>query len=108
MFRFWRRRDGKPSVMYPVLMRVNGWVNVKQHAAADWLNRKVSRYNAPQLKVMLFLFCILFGGCSVYIVLEVFTLSETAIRVTPVKMPLQPGDSLQEIENIYNKLQQSK
>lgn len=108
MFRFWRRRKDKPSAMYPVVLKVETWVNAQQRRAADWLNARINRYSVKQLKVMLFVFCILFGGSSIYITLHVFTRSEPAIHATPLKILLQANDSLPEIENIYNKLRQSK
>jgi hypothetical protein len=93
MFRFFKRRKDKPSVMYPVFVRMNAFVRKKQQRAADWLQQRSKRYSKRTQLTGLVIFCLLFGGSSVCIVIGVLQGKGKIITVQPISVPAHVIDT---------------
>lgn len=70
MIRFFKRRKDKPSLMYPVFQRLSDAVDKQQRKWAGWLNGKAERLSRNAKLFWLILFCFLFGGGSIYIIVH--------------------------------------
>lgn len=93
MFRFFKRRKDKPSVMYPVFVRMNAFIRKKQQRAADWLQQRSQRYSKKKLILGLVLFCLLFGGGSIYVLISSFNRNKYTIAIQPISIPAHVIDT---------------
>lgn len=93
MFRFFKRRKDKPSVMYPVFVRMNAFIRKKQQRAADWLQQRSQRYSKKKLITGLILFCLLFGGGSIYVLVSSFYRNKHTIAIQAISVPAHAIDT---------------
>ncbi len=85
MFRFFRRRKDKPSVVYGVFQKMSDAVEGRQRKAADYLNGKTAHWSQKQLLIGLICFALLFGGSAAYVIWRAFERPARTVRVQPVK-----------------------
>lgn len=87
MFKFLKKRWQKPSLVHGVLHKMSVAAEQRQRKAANYLNGKVSVFSRRQLKVGLFVFCLLMaGGCS-YVIWSAFQESATVVHIHPIRIP---------------------
>lgn len=70
MIRFFKRRKDKPSLMYPVFQRLAGAIDKRQRKWAAWLGNKTDKLSQSVKLYSLVLFCFLFGGGSIYLIVN--------------------------------------
>jgi|GEM_PF-621133 len=87
MFKLFKRRRDKPSVMYGIFQKMGGAVENRQRQAADFLNRKTAPLNRKQLIWGLVAFCLVFGSSSAYTIWHSLHSSAEAIRIQPMTVP---------------------
>ncbi|MBN8857015.1 MAG: hypothetical protein J0H29_01430 [Sphingobacteriales bacterium] len=87
MFKIFKRRRDKPSVMYGVFQKMGEAVERRQRKAADYLNRRTASLSRKQLAISLVLFCFLFGSTSAYTIWYSIHSPSGVIRVQPVRVP---------------------
>lgn len=87
MFKRFKRRKDKPSVMYGVFQKMGEAVERRQRKAADYLNRKVALFSRKQLTCGLVLFCLVFGGISGFAIWHSLHSSPGDLPIQPVKVP---------------------
>ncbi|HMR85385.1 MAG TPA: hypothetical protein PKE30_19710, partial [Niabella sp.] len=87
MFKLFRRRRDKPSVMYGVFQKLGQAVERGQRRAADYLNRKTARWQHRQMITALIIFCLLFGGSSAFTIWYSLRSASGTIRIESMKVP---------------------
>jgi hypothetical protein len=70
MIRFFKRRKDKPSLMYPVFQRLSSAIDKRQRKWAAWLGNKTDKLPQSVKLYSLVVFCFLFGGGSVYLIVH--------------------------------------
>lgn len=84
MIRFFKRRKDKPSLMYPVFQRLGNAIDKRQRKWAIWLNGKAEKLSKNTKLYSLIIFCFLFGGFSIYIIVS--AIGNNAEKLTIEKM----------------------
>jgi len=87
MFRIFKRRKDKPALIYPVLQRLGEAVRRRQRRCADWLQQKAARFSRRQLRWMLSIFCLIFGGSSLYTFIHALQAPAPARHVDAISVP---------------------
>jgi len=103
MFRIFRKKREKLSVMYGILQRMGGAVEKRQRRAANYLNERATILSAGQVKTALILFCTVFGGAAVLVTWKALHDPGKTINVQPIRVPdyaVIPGDPLPEQETV--------
>ncbi len=54
----------------PLLIRISGTIHRRQLQVSGYLNRKTQYWNRASKLTALFLFCLLFGGCCLLLLLK--------------------------------------
>lgn len=101
MFKLFRKRRDKPSVMYGVFQKMGEAVERRQRKAADYLNRKVAMLNRKRLTWALILFCLVFGSISGFTIWHSLHLPAGGIHIQQVRVPahtILPGGRSNEME----------
>lgn len=102
MFRMFKKRENKASLMYGVAQTVGVWWEKKQRLICDKLNARFARFSSRQLKSGLFVFCLLYLGFVVLIVGQALIYGSPVIRIDNIKVPIQVIDSLKVLEEKLN------
>lgn len=87
MFKLFRRRRDKPSVMYGVFQKLGHFVERGQRRAASYLNRKTATLSRRQAITGLILFCLLFGGSSAFTIWHSLRSASGSIHIQNMKVP---------------------
>lgn len=87
MFKLFKRRRDKPSVMYGVFQKMGAAVERRQRQAADYLNRKASTLNRKQLARGLLLFCLVCSSISGFTIWHSLHIPSGSIHIQPVRVP---------------------
>ncbi|WP_157097967.1 hypothetical protein [Niabella ginsenosidivorans] len=87
MFKLFRRRRDKPSVMHGVFQKLGQSVERSQRRAANYLNQKTATLSRRQTIAGLVLFCVLFGGSSAFTIWHSLRSSAGSIRIQNMKVP---------------------
>jgi hypothetical protein len=69
MIRLFKRRKDKPSLMYPVFQRLGAVIDKRQRQCANFLLAKSEKLSRQHKFYWLVLFCLFFGGGSLYVLL---------------------------------------
>lgn len=99
MFKLFKRRRDKPSVMYGVFQKMGAAVEHRQRQAADHLNRKAATLNRKQLTWGLLLFCLVCSSISGFTIWHSLQLPSGGIHIQPMRVPahsILPGGSSNE------------
>lgn len=114
LFKRQKRKDNaeKPAIIGQLTEKV---INI-QHKAADFLNEKANSWQPERMKVLLVMFCLLFGTASLFIMGKAILYPKTgnSIIVRTVKIPEHIGHVKSEIivygqfisRNEYQRLEQ--
>ncbi|MGC4233234.1 MAG: hypothetical protein QM594_09680 [Niabella sp.] len=97
MFKLFRKRRDKPSVMYGVFQKLGQTVERKQRKAADYLNQKTATLSRRQTVTGLVIFCLLFGGSSGFTIWHSLRSASGGVRIQTIKVPAHtiiPGDNI--------------
>lgn len=95
MFKLFRKRRDKPSVMYGVFQKMGQVVERGQRKAADYLNQKTATLSRRQTVTGLIIFCLLFGGSSGFTIWHSLRSASGAIHIQTMTVPAHtiiPGD----------------
>lgn len=87
MFKLFRKRRDKPSVMYGVFQKLGQAVERRQRKAADYLNQKTATLSRRQTITGLMIFCLLFGGSSGFTIWHSIRSASGGIRIQTMKVP---------------------
>ena len=87
MFKLFRKRRDKPSVMYGVFQKLGQAVERRQRKAADYLNQKTATLSRGQTVTGLIIFCLLFGGSSGFTIWHSLRSSSGGVRIQTIKIP---------------------
>jgi len=87
MFGIFKRRKAKQSVMHPVWQRWATAVDKRQRKWATYLNQKAGKCNKRSKQIYLALFCLFFGGSSIYIIIRAIDNPSGKIRIEKVSFP---------------------
>lgn len=87
MYRLFRKRRDKPSVMYSVFQKIGNAVDKRQRQLSDYLNTKAERLSTRQLMTGLILFCIVFGSGTGFVIWQSLNKPTTTVRVRFISMP---------------------
>jgi len=87
MFKLFRRRRDKPSLMYGVFQKLGDKVEERQREIAIYLNDKVVKLSSKQVVIGLVLFCILFGGGAGFVIWQAFDKPTTTVRIRSISVP---------------------
>lgn len=102
MFKVFKRRRDKPSLMYGLFQKVGAWCEVKQRLLCDKLSQKVQRFNVKQLKIGLMLFCVGYVTCLGLVLVQAFRDFNPVIKVQSIRLPVQVTDSIYVMEKVMN------
>lgn len=95
MFKIFRKRKDKPSMMYSVLQKTGEVIENKQKQLCNHLNKKAEGFTIRQLKIGLFIFCVAYLAGIAFVMMQVFNNGSTTIRVQSIQIPkhalLQPA-----------------
>lgn len=80
-------------MMYPVFVCMNAFIKKKQQRAADWLQQHTRHYSKRTQLTGLIIFCLLFGGSSVGIVIGVLQGKGQHITVQSISVPAHALDT---------------
>ncbi len=59
-----------------------------QHTCAQWLERKTSHFSRLNWIVVLFIFIVFTGGCSIYLIVKSFSINTTKnVTIIPITKP---------------------
>lgn len=86
MFKLFRKRRDKSSVMYGVFQKLGQVVERRQRKAADYLNQKTATLSRRQTVTGLVIFCLLFGGSSGFTIWHSLR-SSGGVRIQTIKVP---------------------
>jgi hypothetical protein len=87
MFKLFKRRKDKPSVMYGLFQKMGSAVERQQRKAADYLNAKAKHFNQKQLLTGFICFTLLFGGAAAYIVWQAIHRPARTVHVKKISIP---------------------
>ena len=93
MIRLFKRRTDKPSLMYPVFQRLGAVIDKRQRQLAKYLLTKTERLSRRIKFYWLAIFCILFGGASLYIFLCSIESENDQIFIDRMTFPKHIGKS---------------
>jgi len=65
LFRRKKQRDFSPN---PLAIKFKSGLSALQTNTADWLNSRTMKFNRRQQVLLLVIICLLFGGCSFYLI----------------------------------------
>jgi hypothetical protein len=69
--RLFKRKKGVTAYReIPLLIRIAGVIHKRQLQVSGYLNRKTQYWNRTSKLTALFLFCLLFGGCCLLLLLK--------------------------------------
>ncbi|WP_157558145.1 hypothetical protein [Niabella aurantiaca] len=81
MFKLFRRRKVRTSVMYGAFQKLGQVVERKQRKAADYLNQKTATLSRRQAVTGLIIFCLMFGGSSAFTIWHSLSSPGSAIKI---------------------------
>jgi hypothetical protein len=68
--RLFKKRKARGGIESPLNIRVNRTIEQKQRKAAGYLGRRTQHWNRASKLISLALFCLLFGGCCLWLILK--------------------------------------
>lgn len=87
MFRIFRKRNKKTQTSPPLFKKVGVAVEKFHRKWANYLNRKTEGIKTSTLKVLLFIFCGLFGSICVYTGFDAIRKPSNVIKVDKIQLP---------------------
>ncbi|TXI87455.1 MAG: hypothetical protein E6Q36_07425 [Chryseobacterium sp.] len=87
MFRIFRKRNKKEQSSPSVFQKISTAVEKFHRRWANYLNRKTENIKTSTLKVLLFIFCALFGSICIYTGLDAIRQPSTVIKVDKIQFP---------------------
>lgn len=87
MFKLFRRRRDKPSVMYGVFQKIGSSIESRQRKVADYLNAKAENFSRKQLIIGFTCFVLLFGGSAAAVIWQAFRRPAATVRVKSIVIP---------------------
>lgn len=89
MFKIFKKRKDKPSVMYSVFQKAGEVVDSKQKQLCNHLNKKAEKFTVRQLKIGFFIFCFTYLAGIALVMLKVFDYGGSTIHVQSIRVPKQ-------------------
>lgn len=68
--RLFKKRKARGVIESPLSIRFNRIIEQKQRNAAGYLGRQTQHWNRASKLISLALFCLLFGGCCLWLTLK--------------------------------------
>ena len=93
MFGIFKKRKAKQSVMHPIWQRWAAIIDKRQRKWAIYLNHKAEKYSNRSKQIYLALFCLLFGGSSIYIIVRAIESPFGNLRVEKMSVPKYATES---------------
>lgn len=87
MWKFFRRKTGRTSLVHAVFERYSGRVESIQRRIADSLNAKVSSWSAFRVKVVLIVFILCYVTVTAFVLLSAGSSSDSHLRIQPIYQP---------------------
>lgn len=66
---FKRKKDG-PGIAFSIWEKISALMERRKRQVAGYLNRKTATYSKRKWTLMLFIFCVAFGGSSVFVLMD--------------------------------------
>ena len=88
MFKIFRRRKDKPSVMYSLFQKFAEIGDRKQRQICDHLNRKAQGLTMRQLKIGLAIFSVLYLGGIAGVMMQVYRPGKKIVKVQSIRVPV--------------------
>jgi hypothetical protein len=104
MFKLFKKRSEKPSIVHSVLDKMTRASESRQRKAADYLNEKISVLSIRQLKIGFVIFSLLFAAGCCYVIWDAFSTPALSIHIDPITIPkhTSPRDSQQPVEKLLS------
>lgn len=94
MLRLFKRKNKADTPVHQVWQKINAAIAVRQRKWADLLQRKTRGYSRRTLTLLLILFCLVFGGSSVYTIWQTLHSKDTKLPIYPITVPQHIGNTL--------------
>jgi hypothetical protein len=91
MMSFFKRN--KQPVANKAIDKISGVINGKAKQLATYLNSRAARISRRNMKLLLVVFCIYWGGYSLYVGVKAFWHQGNDIHVTAISVPKQVNDA---------------
>lgn len=110
MFRIFRRKQDKSSVLHGVLQQISTVVERRQRKAADYLNSKTANWSDRDIFIWFSLLTMVLGGGAVVVLWQSFHQLTYSVQIKTIRMPahtlIAPDgkrayDSLAFIEKVF-------
>lgn len=88
MWKLFKRRRVEALAMPGILERLSTAIHRRQKRYADFLQVKSATFSRRKLTVLLIVFCIVFGGSSLYVLVSAFVLPGKSFRITHITVPI--------------------
>lgn len=113
MYKLFRRKKDKPSLMYGVFQKIGSVLENKQRQICNKLNKKTEKLTMRQLKIGLAIFSVVYLGCITVIMMQLLKPGNKAMYVQPIRVPVQVvpdagTDSLNQFWKFYKQQLKSK
>lgn len=87
MFGIFKKRKSKQSLLHPVWQRWAIAIDKRQRRWATLLNQQAEKYSKRSKKTLLVIFCILFGGGSIYIMVRAIENPSEKLKIERMSFP---------------------
>lgn len=87
MFGIFKKRKSKQSLLHPVWQRWATAIDKKQRQWATLLNQQAEKYSKRSKQILLAIFCVLFGGGSIYIMVRAVENPTGRLRIEKMSFP---------------------
>lgn len=87
MFRIFKKKNKKEQNRPSLIQKIGNWIERFHRNWADYLNRKTENIKTSTLKVLLFIFCALFGSICIYTGFDAIRKPSNAIKVDKIQFP---------------------
>lgn len=94
IFKIFRRKRGNASTVNTAWQKLEDVVEKKQRKWSVYLGEKVKSWPLLYVRITFASFCLLYGGCNVYLLFTAFWKQPATMRVDKISTPshvIQPG-----------------
>ncbi len=87
MFGIFKRKKRSTSPIYPAWQKAGDAIEKKQKQWAEYLGQGSRAWPRIYIKMVLVVFCLLYGGISIYLMLDVFREPSAKIGIDKISVP---------------------
>lgn len=102
--KLFKKAKGTTADDKPIVSQLRETLTAIAHKLADYLQHKTKHWSARQVKIALFLFCLLTGNCCLFILGKAVLSANGPPRIVPVSGLPYPRSKKSKRDSIKNKI----